>query len=217
MRTLSFSGWEWVVRSSDGARVGPGGNLYSDAGDAVWVDGNGALHLTIRRHQETWHCTEVVAVTPFGFGRYRFRVLSEPIFDLNVVAAMFLYLDDQHEIDIELARFGSMHDPTNAQFAVQPPDRYSGGYIHRFAVRSDWRPTFHEIKWRPDVVHFRCLTGAGDIVANASTSGPVPHGPLTPRINLWLYAGGGERGLPPSDGNDVELVVGFFTFASESS
>ncbi len=39
MRTLSFSGYEWAVRSSDGAQPGPGGNLFSDvanAGDAVW-------------------------------------------------------------------------------------------------------------------------------------------------------------------------------------
>ncbi|MDQ3655720.1 MAG: glycoside hydrolase family 16 protein, partial [Chloroflexota bacterium] len=188
----SFSGYDWAVKSSDGARVGPGGNLYSDAADAVWVDGDGALHLTIRRHRETWHCSEVVAVTPFGFGRYRFRVQGELTFDQNVVAAMFLYLDDRHEIDIELARFGSAADPANAQFAVQPPDRHSDGFLHRFALEPGWRPLIHEIEWRPDVVHFRCLTVAGDVMVEASTRRPVPHGALASRINLWLYAGGGE-------------------------
>ena len=69
----------------------------------VWVDDDGALHLTIRRRPQPWHFTEVVAVTPLGFGRYRFRVRGELSFDQKAVAAMFLYLDDQHEIDIEVA------------------------------------------------------------------------------------------------------------------
>ncbi|MDQ3442325.1 MAG: glycoside hydrolase family 16 protein [Chloroflexota bacterium] len=216
MRTLSFSGHDWVVKSSNGARVGPGGILVSDAGNAVWVDGEGALHLTIRRYQDAWHCAEVIAGPVLGFGRYRFRVERELAFDRNVVGAMFLYLDDQHEIDIEVARLGSVHDPTNAQFAVQPMDRPPGGFLHRITLPSSWCPTSHEIDWRRDVVHFRCLTGAGDVVAAASTKRAVPHGALKARVNLWLYAGSGTSGFPPSDGCEAELVIGSFDFASAS-
>ena len=49
MRTLSFSGYEWAVRSSGGARVGSGGNLFSDvanAGDAVWFGSTTMEHST---------------------------------------------------------------------------------------------------------------------------------------------------------------------------
>lgn len=215
-RRLSFTGHDWAVKSSEGAQGEPGGTLYSNAGDAVWVDGDGAPHLMIRRHQEIWHCSEGVAVTPWGLGRHRIRVQSELSSDQNVVAAIVVCFEDQHEMDIGVARFGSAHDPTNARSAVQPPDRHSDGFPHRFGVRPEWRPTIHEVDWRPDVVDFRCLTGAGDIVAHASTSGPVPPGPSRPCIDRWLYAGSGERGLPPSDGSDAKLVVGSLTVASDS-
>ena len=148
--------------------------------------------------------------------RYRFRVESQLTFDRNVVAALFLYLDDHHEIDIEVARFGAADDPNDAQFALQPLDRYPGGYIHRFALPPFWRPSIHEIEWRHDVVHFRCVTGSGDVVAEANTTRQVPHGALKARINLWLYAGGGKSGRPLSDGCEAELVVSSFAFAPAS-
>lgn len=215
MRTLSFANYEWLVKSSGGARVGPGGNLFSDAGNAVWVDDEARLHLTIRCSQGAWHCTEVIAAPTMGFGRYRFRVERALALDRNVVVGMFLYLDDQHEIDIEISRFGRVHDPTNAQFAVQSPDRSSDGFVHRFTLPPGCAPSIHEIEWRQHVVHFRCLTQAGNVLASATTTRQVPDGALRARINAWLYAGSGTQGVAPSDGREVELVIGSFDFTSD--
>ncbi len=44
-RTIVFSGYEWIVKSSETAKAGPGPNYWLD--ENVWVDENGWLHLKI--------------------------------------------------------------------------------------------------------------------------------------------------------------------------
>ncbi len=45
--TITWSGYEWTVRSSRGATQGPGPNIFSDSRDNVFVDAKGDLHLRI--------------------------------------------------------------------------------------------------------------------------------------------------------------------------
>jgi hypothetical protein len=52
---ISWSGYEWTVRSSDGAAQGPGPNIFSDSRDNVFVDSKGDLHLRItQREDKKW-------------------------------------------------------------------------------------------------------------------------------------------------------------------
>lgn len=211
MRQIMFSGDTWTVKSSSGDRLGPGNNVFSDAADAVWIDAETRLHLTIRQHKHVWHCTEVIGPAATGFGRYRFQVESSPAFDRNVVAAVFLYRDDRHEIDIELSEFGSVAGPANAQYVVQPLPGRRDGFIQRFSLRSDWSPMTHEIDWGQDMVEFRSIWNDTDVVASGTASGPVPEGLLTPRINLWLFAGPAAQGQPPADGCEAHFVIRSFS------
>ena len=58
----------WIVRSGWG---GPGPNVWSDAENAVFVDGDGSLHLVARANRDTsgttksFNCTQVLSPAPF--------------------------------------------------------------------------------------------------------------------------------------------------------
>ena len=49
-RIISFSGYEWLVKTSANSKsgtAGPGNNYFSNSKDNVWVDKKGWLHLKI--------------------------------------------------------------------------------------------------------------------------------------------------------------------------
>ena len=87
---ISFSGYDWLVKSSDGNKVGPGPNYFSDAGEDVWVDDLDQLHLTIKNKKGAWNCTEVTLLKSLGYGHYIFQIESNiDQLDKNIVAAVF--------------------------------------------------------------------------------------------------------------------------------
>src|SRR5262245_28163162 len=71
MKTLQFSGYDWLVKTSD-QRVGPGPNYFSDNADNVFIDAQGQLHLRITERDGRWFCAEVISSRSFGYGTYRF-------------------------------------------------------------------------------------------------------------------------------------------------
>jgi hypothetical protein len=119
-RRIEFSGQAWLVRDSGGRREGPGPNRFADAPENVWLDGDGRLHLRVTRRGRAWHCAEVFSEQSFGHGRYTFYLDSRvDTLDPNAVCGLFTYLDDEHEIDIEFARWGN-RDAHNASYVLQP-------------------------------------------------------------------------------------------------
>jgi hypothetical protein len=197
-RVVQFSGRTWYVRNSP-QLSGPGPNRFSDAANSVWVDATGALHLTIHRVKGKWQSSEVFS-DPLGRGTYTWSVDSGVnALDRNVVLGLFSYLDDSHEIDVEIARWGNAADPTNAQFVVQP--YLHTGNLFRFTTPSG--PTTYGFTWGASTVDF---TGPS---ASWTYSGPDVPQPAGERVhmNLWL-----DRGNPPSDGRDVEVVLRSFSF-----
>ena len=206
-RTIWWAGRTWTVKSGD---AGPGPNHWSDSTDSVRVDDDGALHLAIRREGSRWLAAEVTSTACTGFGLHRFYVdaaLDE--LDENVIFAPFLYADDDHEIDIEFARWGDRFSPDNAQYVVQPAGPLT---LRRFTTRLHDTWSTHSIDWQEGVVRFQSLRGHYDappddgyVIAGARIAGGVvPHeaDDLHVHINLWLM--GGE---PPADGHEVEVVV----------
>jgi hypothetical protein len=71
MKTLQFSGYDWLVKTSD-SKVGPGPNYFSDSADNVFVDAQGQLHLRITESDGRWYCAEIISTRSFSYGTYRF-------------------------------------------------------------------------------------------------------------------------------------------------
>lgn len=210
-RSVTFAGSSWAVKASTGL-VGPGPNVFSDSPENVWVDSSGRLHLRITYRGGRWLAAEVILGQSLGYGTYRFDVESPTgQLDPNVVLGMFTWSDsaasNHREIDVELAKWGDAASTTNAQYVVQPYD--VAGNLVRFRQPAEG-PTSHQFTWTSKAVSFLSATGAGGPIASWKYAGrSVPKvGDERARINLWLY-----RGAPPTDGNEVEVVLSGFTFA----
>ena len=113
LRWISFSGYDWWVKSSPGL-VGPGPNYFSDRADDVWVDAQGRLHLKIVYRNGRWYSTEVFGADPLGYGTYTFTLASRvDQLDKNIVLGLFTWDDTDpayyhREIDIEFSRWGEV-------------------------------------------------------------------------------------------------------------
>jgi len=208
-RTIEFAGRQWVVKY--GCELGPGPNHWSDSEQSVWVDSSGQLHLKIRNINGTWYAAEVYTVACTPYRMHRFFVTS-PVdnLDRNVVAALFLYKDDQTEIDIEFARWGEENPAYNAQYVVQPWSE--PGHREQFSMTLSVSNTTHYIDWSSAAVQFKSIQGhyqeppdSAHLIHEWSYTGddiPAEGECLQAHINLWLY-----QGNPPSDGREVEIIV----------
>ncbi len=212
VRSISFAGSSWAVKSSAGL-VGPGPNVFSNSPENVWVDAAGQLHLRITYRNGQWLSAEVVLDHSLGYGTYQFNLASPTgQLDPNVVLGLFTWSDtaayNHREIDVELARWGDPTATTNAQYVVQPYSR--AGNLVRFAQPAD-PTTSHQFTWGPKAVSFLSTTGAGATIASWKYTGrDVPRsGDERTHINLWL-----NGGAPPTDGNEVEVVLSGFTFTA---
>src|SRR5438552_1494221 len=131
IRTLRFSGYEWVVKAATNGPVGPGPNYFSDGPDTVWVDEADRLHLRINAKDGRWRAAEVISTRSFGYGTYRFYLdTNVDEFDPNVVLGLFTWSDEpafyHRELDIEISRWGQEKNELG-QCVVQPyaqPDNY---------------------------------------------------------------------------------------------
>lgn len=209
-RTIAFSGYSWAVKSSTEV-VGPGPNVFSSSPENVWVDAAGQLHLRVTSRNGRWLSAEVFLDRSLGYGTYRFMIAS-PVADLdpNAVLGLFTWNDDpaynHREVDVEFARWGNAGDPTNGQYVVQPYDR--AGNLTRF-VQPLSAPSSHSFTWRTKGVNFASTDAAGRTIANwGYTGSSVPRaGGERIHLNLWL-----NRGLPPADGAEIEVVLSAFSF-----
>jgi len=216
-RTISFSGYEWLVKSSIG-RVGPGPNFFSDGTKYVWVDDEGYLHLRIKRKDGRWYCPEVISKRSFGYGKYVFHLASRvDQLDRNTVLGLFTWDDSpefaHREIDIEFSRWSQAANE-NSQYVVQP--YYGFGNLHRFDTGQKQVESTHSFEWREGGVVFKSVQGDNIDVADSSqlidlwmyTGSGVPKpGNENVRMNLWLF-----EGNPPVSGSAIEIVVKKFEF-----
>ncbi len=230
-RNIQFAGRNWGVKQSGGA-TGPGQNRFSARPEDIFVDPNGALHLTINNHDGGWFATEAVLTESLGYGTYVFKTNSE-VDKLNENAVFGAFTWDirgddtveipgwpYREIDFEDSRWGDPNDPNTSQTVVQPPGT---GRLERYALpdlSNDARLT-RFFTWEPGRVEWVTLLGDHDptnfpesAVINRRelvdqgdffTAVPLP-GHETFRFNLWLFGG------PPSDGQPIEVVITDFQF-----
>lgn len=207
-RVITFSGFEWVVRTTGNGKEGPGPNHFSDSEDNVRVDEAGRLHLKIVQKGGIWYCSGISMRRSLGHGTYVFYVsgrVSE--LDQHVVAGLFTYRNDEEEIDIEFSRWS---DPDNmdSQFAVQPS--HLPGNKVRFNLDLIGERSTHAFNWQPKKIDFISLQGHGltptaDHVIHQWTytgANIPPDSDERLKINLWLF-----RGRAPSDAREQELVI----------
>lgn len=220
-RTIEFSGRTWKVKASE-TRAGPGPNYFSDREEDIWVDKNGQLHLRIVFRNGRWYCTEVFTAEPLGYGMYTFTLASRvDRLDKNVVLGLFVWDDtapeyNYREIDIEFSRWGE-EEGDNSQFTVQPWDHTGNRHRFNIELREDY--STHSFDWSADSIQFSSFQGResppdpGDEIESWLYDGDdiPPEGEGNARINLWLL-----NGNPPSDGQEVEVIIEAFEFVPQS-
>lgn len=222
-RVIRFSGYNWVVK--DKMQMGPGPNRWR--AQNVFVDAHGCLHLRLSKDGGSWTSAELTTTDRFGFGRYQF-VVEGPLdrLDKNVVLGLFNYAtpdvgpNGTNEIDIEFSRFGSLTNPIGT-YSIAPAVAHASVLSRNFAVQLRSHVSSHSFTWRPTSVLF--MSRQGEQVSDAHCDDPnliatalyqprnamasIPQQPMPVHINLWSF-----RGLPPSDGKEVEIVIRTFQF-----
>jgi hypothetical protein len=204
-RAIQWSGYNWIVRNSNGLE-GPGPNTFSDSTKNVWVDSKNKLHIRVHRDAYgRWTSSELFTEQWYGTGKYSWEIESPGgTLDRNVTMGMYVYQDATHEIDVELAKWGSTTDPTTGQYTVQPYDHV--GNMLRFPAPSG--VTKYSFDWRSTGVQFN-----GSLLTSWTNSWLYTGVDVTSgwysaaHINLWQY-----EGRAPASGRDVEVVLRSFKY-----
>ena len=194
MRTIEWSGLTWQVKEG---LHGPGPNHFSSANDHVWIDSANHLHLRAASAGNIWYCAELRSQQPITYGHYHLELVSPIELDRAVVFGFFVYADDQHEIDIECSRWGTL--PTNVQYALQPD------WVRRFTLASDLRRSQLSMDWNARRVKFS-ITNSARILSAAVVRDGIPQlgrRPYHVHLNLWLHHR--QHMLPLT--RDVEVIL----------
>ena len=207
-KVLTFSGYEWDVRSIPSDRGGP--NDYDP--DNAWTDAQGMMHLKLAQREGRWTSAEVILKRELGHGTYLFTV--QDVSGLDPAAALGLLtwdtegVDQNHrELDVEISRWGDPKLP-NAQYVVQP--FYVPANVARFSAPAG--TLTHSFRWEPGRVVFRTFRGAraaegAQVAGHEFTSGiPTPGGERV-RMNLYYF-----RYAPAPPQKDVEVVIERFQY-----
>ncbi|GAA0101418.1 hypothetical protein UT300012_21330 [Paraclostridium bifermentans] len=160
-RTIDFQGIQYKVKDSGNDVMGPNANNWSDSEDNVNIDAKGNLNLNLVNRNNKWYASEVVVPLDMGYGRYEFRVIGNmDKIDSNVMASMFLYSNDNQEIDIEFSDFkpdSEISQEGNMQFVMQP--YYKAGNLNRFRFKQGGSYTSYVIDFREKAVKFEAYHG----------------------------------------------------------
>jgi len=213
-RTVTFSGYDWVVKDSRQRKLAPGPNYYSPSESSVRVGPSGHLHLAIRKEEDRWYCAEVFTRQRFGYGLYSIR-LSGLLATLDPVMVLGLFTYDTadpplyQELDIEFSRWGKPESPW-LHYTVQPYQER--GRSHPASPDITTTDSLHTFLWSPGEVLFSSYAVPGEgtepVLVHQwrleAPDIPLPRRPAF-RINFWLF-----QGLIPEEG--AEVVIKEFSF-----
>jgi len=215
--TINWKGHTWNVTAG-----GMAGVCQGNAAN-ISIDADGYLHMKITNNGGTWTGAEIFTTDKIGFGTYQWQI-DGPVdkLDKNVVVGLYPYgpeagigSDGQNEIDIEYARWGNASYP-NGNYTVYPPTGTGSSEI-TFDFTLTGTYTTSRFVWSSTKIDFVALSGfepldgtAGLIkawtFAPATPTTKVPQQALPLGMNLWCFQG------PPSNGQNVEIIVRDFTF-----
>ena len=208
-KTISFSGYDWLVRQTQNDRHGM--NDYD--GRNVWVDNDGHLHLLLTEREGRWTSADVRLTRSLGYGTYSFDVRDTSQIDPSAAFSMYTFDplgSDQNfrELTIDLSRWGEP-GAMSGQFVVQPETVPAN--VFRFAIPAGLLT--YSFRWEPGRVSFKAVRGSPTprsdrVVAERLFTAQVPTaGAERPQLTL-LY----DRGAPRPPSKSVEVVVEKFVF-----
>jgi hypothetical protein len=206
--TLSFSGYEWEVRTTGSPN---GGGVHQYHAENVWLDKQGSLHLAVRREDKDWSCAEVHTQRSLGYGSYRFHLRGVGRLEPATMLSLNTWQadrdsDNHHEIDLHVSRWG-VPDSKNGEYVTQP--YYVPSNVYRFEIPPG--PITMSFRWDPASVDFRTeRESSHTIVPIASwrftTNVPIPNIEKT-YITLCVFPY-----APVPEQNETEVVVDQFQF-----
>lgn|SRR5208283_844799 len=156
-KPLRFSGYDWGVRTIRADRGGMN-NPYDP--DNVFLGADGALHLSVRKKEGVWNCSELHLTRSLGYGTYVLTMRDISHLEPAAVFSMHTWDDfgDQHyrEMDIEIGRWGDPNNKNNAQYGIQP--FYVPGNLAEFS-EPDGTLT-HSLRWESGRASFKTVRGS---------------------------------------------------------
>jgi hypothetical protein len=216
--TIIWAGHTWNVTTGGMAGVAQG------SASNVVVDANGYLHLKITNNAGAWTAAELFTTDKLGFGTYQWQIDGAvDRLDKNVVVGLYPYgpaagigNDGTNEIDIEYARWGnSAWD--NGNWTVYPSSGSAvGSSTYMFSLNGGTSTTSTFV-WSSTSIAFRSQAGFKAIGDTSGTINKWTYAPSNPGtnlpqqalplgMNLWCYQ------APPSDGQNVEIIIRSFQF-----
>jgi MYXO-CTERM domain-containing protein len=220
---LPWKGHDWNVTSGAMAGVAQG------SPSNVSIDASGYLHLKITKTGSTWTAAELFTTDRLGFGTYQWQIDGAiDHLDPNVVVGLFPYgpaagigQDGTNEIDIEYAYWAQPSGP-NGDWTDYPASGSTVGELsYTFSLSGGTYSTSRFI-WASASIEDFLMTGfraVGDTTgllkswtyAPATPATNIPQQALPLGMNLWCFQ------APPSNGQDVEIVIRDFTFVAEGT
>ncbi|HPO14083.1 MAG TPA: DUF5011 domain-containing protein [Candidatus Hydrogenedentes bacterium] len=227
VRTISAFGDDWEVKGPNDHTMGPGPNYFSDAEDAVWVDLDGHVHLTIQGED----CTEIISRQTVGYGTVSFVVKGRTdLFDKNVVFGGFTwdpFASESFFREIDAVEISQFHDQAEVTLhqTIQPCSKCElcTGHCYQapFALNDEDDSITVYMTWQPGYVELRSYYGSFDLmnlpplselILKSEFSGSMVFEPGLEnfRFNLWLF-----NGELTTTGLDYEVEITNFTKQTE--
>jgi hypothetical protein len=222
--TLTWSGFTWNVDHDTTPTVG----TRNPSSSNVWVDSSGYLHLRLRKIGSYWCGAQVQTTTDLGYGVYQWQVVGRP--DLlypNGAFAMFSYPRDWEngqeggcEWDFEWGRWGNADRKYNLDLSSDTAWGYAdlGRAWHGVMLTLPSNVSTYRLTRTRESMHFEIFNGAVPVDETAThledwLYAPTDWAKRIPNIvepvlmNLYAF-----KGVPPSDGLAVEMVIKSFSF-----
>jgi hypothetical protein len=207
-KTLTFSGYDWVIVQTRIDRHGPND---CDARN-VWVDPDGHLHLLLAQRDGQWTSAGLTLNRPLGYGTYMFTVRETGQLDPAAALSMYTWDDradsNHRELNVSIGNWGSARNK-NGMYVLLYEDVAEN--VLRFTAPAG-RLT-HTFRWQPGNAIFTTVRGddpahdAQPVARRAFTVGVPTPATATVRLALLHVR---EAQQPPA--NNVEVVVEKFVF-----
>ncbi|MBU1167301.1 VCBS repeat-containing protein, partial [Patescibacteria group bacterium] len=209
-REIDFAGYSWQVKNGYFA---PGPNHWGEGEEFVSVDADQRLHLRVKEQNNLWSSSEVYLPSSLGFGNYSFEVEGQvDQTDPSLVAGLFLYQDDYHEIDIEFSRWKEMGEPW-LHYTVQPYWENELANTKAFDADLKNRASTHQIIWTPTAITFRSFQD-NRLLKEWTYQGENNFSPGQERVHLNYWMIDGDL---PTDKQSKELIIKDFSFTPLTS
>lgn len=208
-KTLQFSGYSWTIKN--GSNQGPGPNNWSADSSAVYVDKNGALHLSVKSINGKWYSTEVYLSKSLGYGRYEFDMTfsgdgaKKDLLDRNLIAAAFIYANDNNEFDLEYSYWSDYKSKNNTNYSAQPYTA-DGATIY-IPGNYPLMPVTGVIDWTPTGISYSTLPAAKEIQWTYVGTNNFQPGQERVHINFWQ-----NQGKAPKLKANSEFIINNFRF-----